>query len=91
MTTKEKVKNQIDEMDDQIGILEAKAESSKAEYKVEIKEKIAGLKAKRNEVKARFDELANATDDKWEESKRIFSSASESFKEGFSKLKSLFD
>ena len=78
-------------MDDQIGVLEAKAESAKAEAKVEYKEKLADLKAKRNEMNAKYDELADATEEKWEESKGIFASASESFKEGFNKLKSLFD
>ncbi|MGM0408651.1 MAG: hypothetical protein ACQERU_11745 [Bacteroidota bacterium] len=49
------------------------------------------MKSKRNEVKAKYDELTDATEDKWEESKSIFASASESFRKGFNKLKSLFD
>lgn len=91
MGTKEKVKKQIDEMDDQIGVWEARIESSKAEAKAEYKEKLAALKAKRNDVKAKYDELADATEEKWEEAKDVFSSASESFREGFGRLKSFFD
>lgn len=90
MSTKEKVKKQIDEMDDLIGVWEAKIEGIKAEAKAEYKEKIADLKAKRNKVKDKYDELADAAEDKWEEAKDVFSSASESFGEGFKRLKSLF-
>jgi len=91
MNTKEKVKNQIDEMDDQIGVWEARMESIKAEVRAQYREKLAALKVKRNEMKIKYDELADSTEDKWEEAKVVFSSASESFKEGFSKLKSLLD
>ena len=87
MSTKEKIKLQIDEMDDQIGVWEENEGETKAGYK----EKLAALKAKRNEIKAKYDELADATEEKWEEAKDVVSSASESFKEGFNKLKSLFD
>jgi len=90
MNTKEKVKKQIDEMDDQIGVWEAKIENVKTEAKVEYKEKLAALKAKRNKVKTKYDELADATEEKWEEAKDVFSSAGESFKEGFDRLKTLF-
>ena len=90
MSLKEKVKRQIDEMDDQIKVWEAKMDSAKAEAKAEYKEKLAALKAKRNDVKAKFEELSDAAEDKWEESKEVFASASDSFKEGFNKLKSLF-
>ncbi|MFO7526916.1 MAG: hypothetical protein R6W68_15790 [Ignavibacteriaceae bacterium] len=90
MNTKEKVKTRIDEIDDQIRVWEAKIENVKAEAKVEYKEKMAALKAKRNDIKAKYDEFADASDHKWEETKDVFSEASESFKEGFSKLKTLF-
>jgi len=51
---------------------------------------MADLKAKRNEIKAKYDGLADAAEDKWEEAKDVFSSAGESFREGFNRLKSLF-
>lgn len=91
MITKEKIKKQIDEMDDQIRIWEAKLASAKSQAKAEYYEKIADLKAKRNQVKAKYDELLDAAEEKWEDAKDVFSSASESFKEGFAKLKTLFD
>lgn len=90
MNTKEKVKNQIDEMDDKIKVWEAKIENVKSEAKVEYKEKLAYLKAKRNDINAKYNKMVDATEDKWEESKDVFSEASESFKEGFNKLKTLF-
>ena len=91
MSTKEKVKKEIDEMDDQIGVWEARIENIKVKAKAEYKEKLADMKAIRNEMKAKYDELADAVEDKWEEAKDVFSAASESFKRGFNKLKSLFD
>jgi hypothetical protein len=91
MRIKEKIKKQIDEMDDQIGVWEAKIESTKAEAKTEYKEMLAHMKAKRNEMKAMFGELVDAAEDKWEDAKVVFSSASESFRKGLIKLKSLFE
>ncbi len=86
MSTKEKVKKQLDEMDDQIGVWEAKTENAKVEPKAQCKEKLADLKAKRNEIKAKYDEPADATEENWGKSKSVFSSDYESFRE---RLKSL--
>ena len=51
-------------MDDQISVWEAKIEGTKAQTKAEYKEKMADLKAKRNEIKAKYDKLADAAEDK---------------------------
>ncbi|MBN1118130.1 MAG: hypothetical protein JXA77_13055 [Bacteroidales bacterium] len=61
-------------MDDQIGVWEARIDGTKAEAKAEYKEKMSDLKSKRNEVKAKYDGLADATEDKWAEAKDVFSS-----------------
>ncbi len=91
MKTKEKVKKQIDEMDDQIRVWEAKADSANAEAKAKYNEQLADMKAKRDEVKAKYDEMADEAEYKWENAKQVFSSASEYFKKGVNKLKSMFD
>lgn len=91
MRTKEKIKKLIDEMDDQIIVLETKVENVKETVKAEYKEKLSALKVKRDEFRASYEKLADATEEKWVEAKEVFVSASESFKEGFKKLKSLFE
>jgi len=47
------------------------------------------LKAKKKELQHKYDELAHTSDEKWEEVKSTFSSASESFKEGLAKITTL--
>jgi len=91
MSIKEKVKQQIDEIDDQIDLWESRIESVKADAKVEYKKKLSDLKTKRNEIRRKYDELTDAAEERWDESKEVFTSASDSFREGFSKLKSLFE
>jgi len=50
---------------------------------------LADLKTRRTELQARYDKLQVASQDKWEEAKVAFNEASESFKEGFSRLAAL--
>lgn len=87
---KENAKKSIDEIFAKIDELEKKTESFKEKSKAEYEKNIAELKAKRAELQAKYKALENASDDKWEEVKSAFSSASDSFKEGFSKITSLF-
>lgn len=91
MRTKEKIKKLIDEMDDQVNVLETKVENLKGTMKADYKDKLSALKVKRDEFRASYEKLADATEEKWEETREVFVSASESFKEGFNKLKSLFE
>ena len=91
---REKFKNQakksIDEIFAKIDILEAKKEKAVGEVKAEYEKRIIELKAKKIELLAKYNKLVSASEENWEEVKNAFSSASESFKEGFSKIASLF-
>ncbi|SDB92828.1 sll1863 family stress response protein [Williamwhitmania taraxaci] len=89
-TFKENAKKSIDDIFAKIEELEAKNENFKERSKIEYDENLAELKAKRDELQAKYRELENATEEKWDEVKIAFSSASESFKEGFSKITALF-
>ncbi|MEA1874287.1 MAG: hypothetical protein U9N51_07670 [Bacteroidota bacterium] len=70
--------------------MEAKADGMKADIKSEYLDKLSALKESRKDLQCKFDKLKNSTDEKWEETKNAFSSASDSFKEGFSDLFSMF-
>jgi hypothetical protein len=87
---KNKAKQSIDEIFAKIDELEAKKDKALEGAKVEFEEKINELKAKKDELTAKYNMLMDSSDENWEEVKSAFSSASESFKEGFSKIGSLF-
>jgi lipid II:glycine glycyltransferase (peptidoglycan interpeptide bridge formation enzyme) len=87
---KEKAKESIDAIFAKIDELEARKDQAIAHAKLEYEEKLTELKAKKAELVACYDKLTEATEDNWEEVKETFSSASESFREGFSKIASLF-
>jgi hypothetical protein len=87
---KNKAKDSIDEIFAKIDELEVKKDKAIGEAKIEYEEKLAELKTKKIELQAKYDKLVEATEENWEEVKVAFSSASESFKEGFSKIASLF-
>jgi outer membrane murein-binding lipoprotein Lpp len=86
---KNKAKKSIDDIFAKIDELEAKKDKVKEDSKAEYEEKLNNLKTKRKELQAKYDALNNASDEKWEEVKSTFSSATDSFKEGFSKIASL--
>jgi hypothetical protein len=87
---KNKAKDSIDEIFAKIDELEVKKDKAIGEAKIEYEEKLAELKSKKIELQAKYDKLVEASEENWEEVKVAFSSASESFKEGFSKIASLF-
>ena len=89
-TFKENAKKSIDDLFAKIDELEAKKDKAKAETQAEYEAKINELKAKKEELLKKYEELNNATDEKWDEIKITFSSAMDSFKEGFSKISSIF-
>jgi uncharacterized coiled-coil DUF342 family protein len=86
---KKEAKKSIDDVFAKIDELEAKKDKVKEDAKAEYEEKLKNLKTKRKELQAKYDALVNASDEKWEEVKSTFSSATDSFKEGFSKIASL--
>lgn len=83
-------KKTLNEFNEKISILEAKAKKAQANLRADFDEKIDELKVKRDKVKERYDKLSGATDEKWVEVKAAFSAASDDFREGFSKLGSIF-
>lgn len=72
-----------------IDTLEVKKDKVKGDTKAEFEEILNNLKTKNKELQVKYDALVNASDEKWEEVKSTFSSATDSFKEGFSKIVSL--
>ncbi len=86
---KNKAKKSIDDIFEKINELEAKQDKVKEHIKAEYEEKLNILKTKKKELQAKHEELFNASDEKWDEVKSTFSSAADSFKEGFSKIASL--
>ncbi len=91
---KEKFKNSakqsIDEIFATIDELEAKKNKAVGDVKAEYEARIAELKMKKNELQVKYNKLVDSTEENWEEVKDAFSSAADSFKEGFSKIASLF-
>ena len=94
---KEEAAKAIDEIFAKIDELEVKTEKLKAqndrafvEAKEEYEKKIAQLKLKKEDLMLQYSKLQNSTDDEWDDIKLAFSSASESFKDGFSKIASIF-
>jgi hypothetical protein len=88
---KNNAKKSIDDIFAKIDELEAKKDKAVSAAKIEFEEKIAELKLKKAELESKYSKLLNATEENWEEVKTAFASASVSFKEGFSKLASLFN
>ncbi|MDA3815989.1 MAG: hypothetical protein PF486_01345 [Prolixibacteraceae bacterium] len=86
---KKEAKKSIDAIFAKIDELEAKKDKVNGDAKAEYEEKLNNLKTKKKELQAKYDALVNASDEKWEEVKSAFSSAADSYKEGFSKIASL--
>lgn len=86
---KEQAKKSIDDIFVKMDELEAKKNTIEGHAKAKHKEKINDMKTKKKELQAKYDDLSDASDEKWEEVKSAFSSASDSFKEGFSKITDL--
>ena len=87
---KNKAKESIDDIFTKIDELEAKKDLAIGKAKAEYEEKLVELKSKKDELVAKYDSLLAASEENWEEVKGAFSSATESFKEGFLKIASLF-
>lgn len=87
---KTKFKEAVTEAKEKLAELEAKRESLSDDLKEEFDEKMAQLKTKKDELEAKLEEIEDDTEDKWDEFKDKLGDASQSFKEGFKKLGSLF-
>lgn len=87
---KKKAEKSIDYIFAKIDKLEAKKDDVKEKAKAEYKEIMVDLKSKKADLQEKYKKLENTTEDKWEEVKKTFSVATDSFEEGFSKIGSLF-
>ncbi len=87
---KEKAKKGIDEIFSKIEMLESKIEKTNEKIRPEYEKSLAEIKLRKAELELKYDSLINASDAKWEEAKDAFTSSLESFKEGFTKLASVF-
>lgn len=93
--TKEEIKAKASEAladaKSKIQELDAKKESISAELKEEFQEKINEMKAKKDSLEAKIDAIEDDAEDKWEEIKDVLGDSLQSFKEGFTNLRRLFD
>jgi len=87
---KEEAKQNIDRIFTRIEELEAKKDEAGEHVKEEYEEMLDWLNQKKSDLETKYHELTNASDEKWEEVRSAFSSAADSFKEGFSKIGDLF-
>jgi len=88
-TFKQNAKNTIDEIYDAIERIQEKAKIVEGEAKDNFEKNLLELRALKKEVQAKYDKLEYSSEEKWEEVKNAFSSASESFKVGIKKITSL--
>ena len=89
-TFKEKAKKGIDDLFSKIDEFELKKEKVQGDAKVKYEEGIAQLKIKRVELQQKFQNMKDASPEKWEEAKEAFNKSLGSFKAGLSKLGELF-
>ena len=89
-TFKQNAKKSLDEIYADIRNLQEKAKKAEGVAKAKYEEKVADLKSKMKDLQPKYDALATATEEKWEEVKKAFSSALVSIKEGINKLTSVF-
>jgi hypothetical protein len=87
---KAKASQRIDEVSAKIKELKAKKVSLQGDAKSKYEESLKELESKKAGLEAKYTELENASEEKRDEAKHAFSSASESFKEGWNKIISLF-
>ena len=88
-TFKQNAKKSIDEIFDAIDRVQERANTVEGEAKVRFEQNLIELKAKKKDLQAKYDKLGNTSEERWEEVKNAFSSASESFKDGIKKIKSI--
>jgi len=89
MTTRheyiEKFKQKLDEWDDDIVELEAKAQQTKADIKYEYEDQITSLRLKRDIARLKISELKDASEEAWEDLKEGTDEAWSSLKEAIEK------
>lgn len=87
---KAKANQTIDEVAGKINELKAKKEAAVGDSKVKYEKALQDMESKKADLQSKKADLENASEEKWDEVKNAFSSATEDFKEGWKKLSSLF-
>ena len=90
LQTIDKLFAMIDELEEKKAKIEEKKGEAYDQLKEEYDEKMAELKLKKEDLMMKYRKLQDSADDEWDDVKMAFSAASESFKDGFSKLASIF-
>lgn len=67
-----KMKQRLDELNEQVDELEAKVEKAKRDTAVKYQEKLEELRQKRRESRSMLDDLVSAGEDRWEDIKGRF-------------------
>ncbi len=71
MTDKEaylqKMQAKLDEWDANINALKAKTSGANADAQIELNKQVDNLKSERNEMKQKYEELKDASEDAWED------------------------
>ncbi|TLP72866.1 hypothetical protein [Maribacter sp. ACAM166] len=70
--------------------MKAKKDSVQGDAISKYEESLKELESKKTALEGKYTELENTSEEKWDEVKNAFSLASESFKEGWNKIISLF-
>lgn len=86
----EKLKAQLDEWDAEIDRLIAKSRTAKADAKIAHDKEIEELRAKRDDVQARLDELRDSSDEAWAELKAGADSAWTTMKNSMERAREKF-
>ena len=87
---KEKSKQVIDNIFNQIDELGKKKNSTQSKIGEEYYNLIDKLNFKKDELKMKYETLKNASDEKWEEAKQSFDASLEYFKKGITELSAIF-
>lgn len=92
MTTRheyiEKLKTRLDEWDQEIDELEAKAQQTSAELKFELQDQIASLKLKRDQARLKISGIMDASEEAWEDLKQGVDEAWVNLREAIEKARS---
>jgi DNA-binding transcriptional MerR regulator len=87
----QKLKAKMDEWNDEIDKLAAKADQAEAESRIEYEKRLEELRAKRKDVEDKIAEVQQAGESAWEDLKEGLENSWEILKASFTKAKSRFE
>lgn len=80
----------LDQWDAEIDKMKAKVAEAEADTKIEYQKQLDELRAQRDDAEAKLDEIADASDDAWEDAKAGFDKAWDDISAAFEKAMSRF-